>query len=91
MFFLLKSIISSQDSKPHDYFLRSFGEEFLNTAIADKIYKNLYHERKITSNGNLGSSSWFCKWKPANREKLLAFSGLTINMGLMNKSNMNAY
>ena len=57
MFLLLKSIISSQDSKPHDYFLHSFGEEFLNTAIADKIYKNLYHERKITSNGNLGSSS----------------------------------
>ena len=52
---------------------------------------NLYAERKITSKGNLGSSSRFRKWKPTNREELLAFFGLTINMGLINKSNINAY
>ena len=56
--------------------------------IADR---NLYAERKITSKGNLGSSSRFRKWKPTNREELLAFFGLTINMGLINKSNINAY
>ena len=49
----------SKDSKPHDYFLQLFGEEFLDTVIADT---NLYAERKITSKGNLGSSSQFCKW-----------------------------
>ena len=52
---------------------------------------NLYAERKITSKGNLGSSSRFRKWKPTNREELLAFFGLTINIGLLNKSNINAY
>ena len=52
---------------------------------------NLYTERKITAKSNLGSSSRFHKWKPTNREELLAFFGLTINMGLINKSNINAY
>ena len=50
-----------KDSKPHEYFLHLFGEEFLDTVVADT---NLYAERKITSKGNLGSSSRFCKWKP---------------------------
>ena len=49
----------SNDSKPHDYFLHLFGEQFLDTVIADT---NLYAERKITSKGNLGSSSQFWKW-----------------------------
>ena len=44
----------SIDSKLHEYFLHLFGEEFLDTVIADT---NLYAERKITSKGNLGSSS----------------------------------
>ena len=46
----------SKNSKPHDYFLHLFGEEFLDTVIADT---NLYAERKITLKGNLGSSSQF--------------------------------
>ena len=78
----------TKDSKPYEYFLHLFGEEFLDTVVADT---NLYAERKITSKGNLGSSSRFRKWKPTNREELLAFFGLTINMGLINKSNINAY
>ena len=52
---------------------------------------NLYAERKITSKGNLGSSSRFRKWKRTNGEELLAFFGLTINMGIINKSNINTY
>ena len=58
--------------------------------VADK---NLYAERKITSEGNLGSLSRFRKWKPTNHEELLAFFGLTINMGPrpINTSNINAY
>ena len=51
-------------------------EEFLDTVIADT---NLYAERKITSKGNLGSSSRSRKWKPKNCEELI------------NKSNINAY
>ena len=78
----------SKDSKPHEYFLNLFGEEFLNNVIADT---NLYTERKITSKSNLGSSSQFPIWKPTNRKELLAFLGLIINMGLINKSNINAY
>ena len=78
----------SKDSKPHEYFLHLFGEEFLDTAVADT---NLYVERKITSKGTLGSSSQFRKWKPTNHEELLAFFRLTINMRLINKSNINAY
>ena len=74
----------SKDSKPHEYFLHLFGEEFLNTVVADT---NLYAERKITSKDNLESLSQSCKWKPKNRKELLAFFGLTINMGLINKSN----
>ena len=73
-----------KDSKPHEYFLHLFGEEFLNTVVADT---NLYAERKITSKGNLESSSQFHKWKPKNRKELLAFFGLKINMELINKSN----
>ena len=57
------------------YFLHLFGEEFLDTVIADK---NLYAERKIISKGNLGSSSRFHKWKPKNCEELLAFFGLQL-------------
>ena len=60
-----------------------FGEEFLDTVIANT---NLYVERKITSKGNLVSSSRLRKWKPTNCEELLAFFGVTINMGLINKS-----
>ena len=78
----------SKDSKRHEYFLHLFGEEFLDTVVADT---NLFAERKITSKGNLGSSCRFRKWKSSNREELLAFFGLTINMGLINKSNINAY
>ena len=37
----------------------------------------IYAERKITAKGNLGSSSRFHKWKPTNREELLALFGLT--------------
>ena len=48
----------SKDSKPHEYFLHLFGEEFLDTVIADT---NLYAERKIILKGNLGSSSQFHK------------------------------
>ena len=59
-----------KDSKPHEYFLHLFGEEFLDTVIADT---NLYAERKIISKGNLGSSSQFHKWKPTNCGELLAF------------------
>ena len=70
----------SKDSKPHEYFLHLFGEEFLNNVIADT---NLYTERKIRLKSNLGSSSQFRKWKPTNRKELLAFLGLTINMGLI--------
>ena len=44
----------SIDSKLHEYFLYLFGEEFLDTVMSDT---NLYAERKITSKGNLGSSS----------------------------------
>ena len=44
----------SKDSKIHEYFLHLFGEELLDTVIADT---NLYAERKIISKGNLGSSS----------------------------------
>ena len=73
----------SKDSKLHEYFLHLFGDKFLDTVIADT---NLYAERKITLKGNLGSSSHFHKWKPTNHEMLLAFFGLTINMGLINKS-----
>ena len=62
----------SKDSRPHDYFLHLFGEEFLDTVIADT---NLYADRKITSKGNLGSSSRFGKWKPTNHEELFAFLG----------------
>ena len=62
--------------------------KILRSVIADT---NLYAERKITSRGNLGSSSQFYKQKPTNCEELLAFFGLTINMGLINKSNINAY
>ena len=40
------------------YFLHLFGEEFLDTVIADK---NLYAERIIILKGNLGSSSPFHK------------------------------
>ena len=40
----------------------------------------------MTLKGNLGSSSQFRKWKPTNCEELLAFFGLTINMGLISKS-----
>ena len=65
----------SKDSKPHEYFLHLFGEEFLDTVIADQ---NVYAERKITSKGNLGSSSRFCKWKPTNCEDILAFFGLQL-------------
>ena len=78
----------SKNSKPHDYFLHLFGEEFLDTVIADT---NLYAERKITCKCILRKSSRFCKWKPTNREELLAFFGLTINMRLISKSNINAY
>ena len=80
----------SKDSKPHDYFLHFFRKEFLDTVILIGD-TNLYAERKITSSGNLGSSSPFRKWKPTNCEELLAFFGLTVNMGLINKSNINAY
>ena len=65
----------SKDSKTHEYFLHLFGEEFLDTVIADT---NLYAERKIISKGNLGSSSRFHKWKPKNCEELLAFFGLQL-------------
>ena len=65
----------SKDSKPHEYFLHLFGEEFLDTVIADT---NLYAERKIILKGNLGSSSRFHKWKPTNCEELLAFFGLQL-------------
>ena len=66
----------SKDSKPHEYFLNLFEEEFLDTVIAADT--NLYAERKITSKGNLGSSSRFCKWKPTNCEDILAFFGLQL-------------
>ena len=65
----------SKDSKTHEYFLHLFGEEFLDTVIADT---NLYAERKIISKGNLGSSPRFHKWKPTNCEELLAFFGLQL-------------
>ena len=68
-------------------FLHLFGGQFLDTAIADT---NLYGQRKTTSKGNLGSSSQFGKWNPTNCEELSAFFGLTVNMGLINKSNANA-
>ena len=64
-----------KDSKTHEYFLHLFGEEFLDTVIADT---NLYAERKIISKGNLGSSPRFHKWKPTNCEELLAFFGLQL-------------
>ena len=66
----------SKDSKPHEYFLNLFEEEFLDTVIAADT--NLYAERKITSKGNLGSSSRFRKWKPTNCEELLAFFELQL-------------
>ena len=66
---------ASKDSKTHEYFLHLFGEEFLDTVIADT---NLYAERKIISKGNLGSSPRFHKWKPTNCEELLAFFGLQL-------------
>ena len=65
----------SKDSKTHEYFLHLFGEEFLDTVIADT---NLYAERKIISKGNLGSSPRFHKWKHTNCEELLAFFGLQL-------------
>ena len=70
----------SKDSKTHEYFLHLFGEEFLDTVIADT---NLYAERKIILKGNLGSSSQFHKWKPTNRFSIF---WTTINMELINKS-----
>ena len=66
----------SKDSKPHEYFLNLFEEEFLDTVIAANT--NLYTERKITSKGNLGSSSRFHKWKPTNCEELFAFFELQL-------------
>ena len=66
----------------------------INTFILGRILKhyNRWYKfnRKITSKGNLGSSSWFHKWKPTDRKELLVFFGLTINMGLINKSDINA-
>ena len=44
----------SKDSKPHEYYLYLFGQEFLDTVIADT---NLHAEKKITSKDNLESSS----------------------------------
>ena len=56
----------SKDSKTHEYIFYLFGEEFLDTVIADT---NLCAERKIISKGNHGSSSRFHKWKPTNCEE----------------------
>ena len=55
-------------------------EQFLGTKLLRVL------ERKIVLKGNLGSYSWFHKWKPSSHE-LLAFLGLlTISMALIKMS-----
>ena len=54
----------------------------MDTVIANT---NLYAKRKTLSKGKLESSSQFCKCQPTNREELLAFFRLTMNLGLINK------
>ena len=65
------------------------GEEFLQDIIDET---NRYGDAKKNMRGtNIGKASRFSKWVHTNREELLDFLGIVINMGLVSKSSMKAY
>ena len=69
-----------EDSLPHEYFLHLFGEDFVDLLMKET---NTYGENKIKTKGTIPKSSRFHKWYHTNREELLAFLAVVVNMVLI--------
>ena len=74
-----------EDSLPHEYFLHLFGDDFVGLLVKET---NTYGDNKIQAKGTIPKSSCFHKWCHTNREELLAFLAVVVNMGLIRKSSL---
>ena len=76
-----------QDSKPHE--LSLLGQSFLDELVYET---NIYGDAKAAAKGDdLPRTSQLRSWKHTNKEELLAFFGLVINMGLVKVSSIHEY
>ena len=77
-----------EDSLPHEYFLHMIGKDFVDLLVKGT---NTYGDNKIQAKGTIPKSSRFHKSCHTNREELLAFLAVVINMGLIRKSCLKDY
>ena len=64
------------------------GEEFVDLSVKET---NTYGNNKIQAKETIPKSSRFHKWSHTNREELLAFLAVVVNMGLIRKSSLKDY
>ena len=60
-----------------------FGEDFVDLLVKET---NPYGDSKILAKGAIPKSSCFHKWCHTNREELLVFLAIVVNMGTIRKS-----
>ena len=65
-----------------------FGEDFVDLLVKET---NTYGDNKIQAKGTIPKSSRLHKWYHTNREELLAFLAVVVNMGLIRKSSLKDY
>ena len=73
-----------EDSLPHEYLLHMIEEDFVDLLVKET---KILRDKKIEARkGTIPKSSRFHKWCHTNREELLAFLAVVVNMGLIRKS-----
>ena len=65
-----------------------FGEDFVDLLVKET---NSYGDNKILAKGAIPKSSCFHKWCHTNREELLVFLAVVVNMGMIRKNSLKDY